>query len=77
MNGPCPSSGARAIFPLAPLKAQRRGEITGRQGTEPDLDGGWRTIPAERAKNGLVHRVCGLVHCFGPCSGEKSCPVWM
>jgi integrase len=47
----------RAIFRLALLTAQRRSEITGMRWDEVDLDGGWWTIPAERAKNGLAHRV--------------------
>ncbi|MGO9681342.1 MAG: tyrosine-type recombinase/integrase [Beijerinckiaceae bacterium] len=47
----------RAIFRLALLTAQRRSEITGMQWAELDLDSGWWTIPAERAKNGLAHRV--------------------
>ncbi len=47
----------RAIFRLALLTAQRRGEITGMRWDELDLDAGWWTLPAERAKNGLAHRV--------------------
>jgi integrase len=47
----------RAIFRMALLTAQRRSEITGMQWAELDLDSGWWTIPAERAKNGLAHRV--------------------
>jgi integrase len=47
----------RAIFRLALLTAQRRGEITGMRWDELDLDAGWWTLPAERAKNGLTHRV--------------------
>jgi integrase len=46
-----------AIFRLALLTAQRRGEIVGLQWTELDLDAGWWLLPAERAKNGLAHRV--------------------
>jgi integrase len=45
------------IFRLALLTAQRRGEILGMAWSELDLDAGWWTIPAERAKNGLTHRV--------------------
>jgi len=47
----------RAIFRLALLTAQRRGEITGMRWDELDLDAGWWTLPAERAKNRLTHRV--------------------
>jgi integrase len=47
----------RAIFRMALLTAQRRSEITGMEWAEFDLDAGWWTIPAERAKNGLAHRV--------------------
>jgi hypothetical protein len=39
------------------LTAQRRGEVLGMTWQELDLDAGWWTIPAERAKNGLAHRV--------------------
>ncbi len=47
----------RAIFRLALLTAQRRSEIAGMRWDELDLDAGWWTIPAERSKNGLAHRV--------------------
>ncbi|MGO9264366.1 MAG: tyrosine-type recombinase/integrase [Candidatus Binataceae bacterium] len=46
-----------APFRLALLTAQRRGEVLGMAWSELDLDGGWWTIPAERAKNKLTHRV--------------------
>jgi integrase len=46
-----------AIFKLALLTAQRRGEICGMQWSELDLDAGWWAIPAERTKNRLPHRV--------------------
>lgn len=42
---------------LALLTAQRRGEILGMRWSELDLAEGWWTLPAERAKNGLSHRV--------------------
>ncbi len=45
------------IFKLALLTAQRKGEISGMAWAELDLDAGWWTIPAERAKNNLAHRV--------------------
>lgn len=46
-----------AFFKLALLTAQRSGEILGMTKDELDLDAGWWTIPATRAKNGLAHRV--------------------
>ncbi|MGO9268322.1 MAG: tyrosine-type recombinase/integrase [Candidatus Binataceae bacterium] len=46
-----------SAFRLALLTAQRKGEVLGMTWNEVDLDGGWWTIPAERAKNGLAHRV--------------------
>ncbi len=41
-----------AIFRLGLLTAQRRGEILGMRWAELDLDAGWWTIPAERARTG-------------------------
>lgn len=46
-----------AIFRLGILTAQRRGEILGMKWDELDLTARWWTVPAERAKNGLAHRV--------------------
>jgi integrase len=46
-----------AIFRLGILTAQRRGEILGMKWEELDLTARWWTVPAERAKNGLAHRV--------------------
>jgi integrase len=46
-----------AVFRLGILTAQRRGEILGMKWDELDLNAGWWTIPGERAKNGLAHRV--------------------
>jgi integrase len=37
--------------------AQRVGEVIGASWAEIDLDAGWWTIPAERSKNKLAHRV--------------------
>lgn len=48
---------ASAFFKLGLLTAQRRGELLGMQWSEVDLDAGWWTIPAERTKNKLAHRV--------------------
>src|SRR5690606_25912905 len=36
---------------------QRAGEVLSAKWSEFDLEGGWWTIPAEKAKNGLAHRV--------------------
>jgi integrase len=46
-----------AIVQLTLLTAQRRGEVCGLRWDELDLDRGWWTLPAERAKNKLSHRV--------------------
>ena len=46
-----------ALFRLRLLTAQRGGELHGARWDEIDLKGGWWTIPATRAKNGLTHRV--------------------
>ena len=51
------SPAVRLVLRLLVLTAQRCGEILGARWSEFDLDGGWWTIPAERAKNGLSHRV--------------------
>src|SRR5262249_4973172 len=37
--------------------AQRGGEVGSMQWSDVDLTAGWWTIPAERSKNGLAHRV--------------------
>jgi integrase len=46
-----------ATLKLALLTAQRRSEVLGMSWSELDLEQGWWTIPAERAKNKLAHRV--------------------
>jgi integrase len=46
-----------AIFKLLLLTAQRVGEVLTMRREDLDLRGGWWTIPAERSKNGLAHRV--------------------
>jgi integrase len=46
-----------ALFRLRLLTAQRGGEVHGATWDEMDLVGGWWTIPAERSKNKLAHRV--------------------
>src|SRR6185369_16554576 len=45
------------MLKLALLTAQRRTEVLGMRWTELDLEEGWWTIPAERAKNKMAHRV--------------------
>ena len=46
-----------ALFRIRLLTAQRGGEVHGAAWSELDLANGWWTIPAERSKNGLAHRV--------------------
>jgi integrase len=46
-----------AIFRLALLTGQRKGEVCGLRWDELDLENGWWTIAAERSKNRLSHRV--------------------
>ena len=46
-----------AAWKMRLLTAQRANEIINMTWSEVDLDGGWWTIPRERAKNGLAHRV--------------------
>lgn len=46
-----------AVFKLRLITAQRGGEVADMRWQDVDLDGGWWTIPAERSKNGLPHRV--------------------
>lgn len=46
-----------AVFRLGLLTAQRRSEILGMKWDELDLGAGWWTLPAQRTKNGLAHRV--------------------
>lgn len=46
-----------AFWRLRLLTAQRGGEVANMTWSELDLDGGWWTIPPERSKNKLSHRV--------------------
>ena len=46
-----------AVMRLRLLTGQRGGEIASMESGELDLRSGWWTIPAEKAKNGLSHRV--------------------
>jgi integrase len=45
------------ILKLQLLTAQRSKEVRGMEWTELELDKGWWTIPGEKTKNGLAHRV--------------------
>ena len=47
----------RLALKLQLVTAQRKGEVIDAEWSEFDLDGGMWTIPGERAKNGLPHRV--------------------
>jgi integrase len=51
------SQESRLALKLQLLTAQRRGEIATAAWDDLDLDSGWWTIPAERSKNNLPHRV--------------------
>ena len=46
-----------ATFKLRLRRAQRGGEVFSIEWKELDLENGWWTIPAEKAKNGLTHWV--------------------
>ena len=46
-----------ALFRIRLLTAQRGSEVHGASWEEMDLTTGWWTIPGERSKNGLDHRV--------------------
>ena len=51
------SEGIRLILKLLLVTAQRKGEIAFSEWTEFDLQAGWWTIPKEKSKNALPHRV--------------------
>jgi integrase len=51
------TEGIRLALKLQLVTAQRKGEVISSAWTDFDLDEGWWTIPAEKAKNGLPHRV--------------------
>jgi integrase len=51
------SSGVGATFKLRLITAQRGGEIFSIEWKELDLENAWWTIPGEKSKNGLAHRV--------------------
>lgn len=49
--------GVSATFKLRLITAQRGGEVFSVEWKELDLEHGWWTIPGEKSKNGLAHRV--------------------
>lgn len=51
------SESVRMVFRFMLATGQRKGEVVGAEWDEFDLVSGWWTIPAEKAKNGLPHRV--------------------
>ncbi len=48
---------ARMVLRMMLVTGQRKGEIINARWDEFDLKSGWWTIPADKAKNGLPHRV--------------------
>ncbi len=66
-----------ALFRIRLLTAQRGGEVHGAAWVEFDLARGWWTIPAERSKNGLAHRVplspqaVRILKAWRPSAGES------
>jgi integrase len=66
----------RRIFQLILVTAQRPGEVAQAEWRDIDLATAWWTIPAEKSKNGLTHRVplSGMaLEIIGECPSEKSC----
>jgi len=51
------STSSKLGLKLLLLTAQRRGEVATAEKKDFDLESGWWTIPAEKAKNGLAQRV--------------------
>ena len=51
------SESVRMVFRFMLVTGQRKGEVVGAEWDEFDLVAGWWTIPGEKAKNGLPHRV--------------------
>lgn len=51
------TEGIRLALKLQLVTAQRKGEVISAEWSDLDLKEGWWTIPAEKAKNGLPHRV--------------------
>lgn len=57
LDGPWFSAQTAAAIRLILVTAQRPGEIASMRWENIDVEGGWWTIPAARAKNDLAHRV--------------------
>ncbi len=51
------TEGLKFVLKLQLATAQRRGEVVGAEWSEFDMDSRFWTIPAEKSKNGLPHRV--------------------
>jgi integrase len=51
------SAASRIALKLLLVTAQRKGEVISARWEDIDIAGAWWTIPAERSKNGLPHRV--------------------
>jgi integrase len=51
------AEGTKLVFKLQLVTAQRKGEIVSATWEEMDLAEGWWTIPADKAKNRMPHRV--------------------
>lgn len=51
------AKGTKLILKLQLVTAQRKGEVAGAKWDDIDLKKGWWTISAEKAKNGLPHRI--------------------
>lgn len=51
------SEQTKLILKLQLITAQRKGEVVGAEWSEIDLNSGWWTIPANKAKNNQAHRV--------------------
>jgi integrase len=57
LNEASMSAASRIALKLLLVTAQRKGEVISARWEDIDIAGAWWTIPAERSKNGLPHRV--------------------
>ena len=57
LDGPWFTAQTKAALRLILVTAQRPGEVVSMRWEDLDLENGWWTIPSERAKNTLAHRV--------------------
>lgn len=57
INATDASPAIQTALQLILVTAQRPGEVLGISMSEIDMNSGWWTIPAEKSKNGLAHRV--------------------